>query len=186
MFQRQSGYLWWKLIALLARCRRSFWHDLRKREGGRGETFWKTPVLWKTFGGARDKQKGGNTSSQCWSPRQIWPWTTGKKQQIYVNCGKYDTEQQDPEDVQVPAAHGRWQGEGGRLLVSIFWFPFLLQAKVILGFTTSVGLEEMSIELIHQKFMAKLQLVATCNNSVDKDFCQRSSTCNSNLSQDFF
>ena len=82
MFQRQSGYLWWKFIALLARCRRSFWHDLRKREGGRGETFWKTPVLWKTFGGARDKQKGGNTSSQCWSPRQIWPWTTGKKQQI--------------------------------------------------------------------------------------------------------
>ena len=38
----------------------------------------------------------------------------------YVNCGKYETEQQDPEDVQVPAAHGRWQGEGGRLLVSIF------------------------------------------------------------------
>ena len=84
MFQRQSGYLWWKLIALLARCRRSFWHDLRKREGGRGETFWKTPVLWKTFGGARDKQKGGNTSSQCWSPRQIWPWTTGKKQQLLL------------------------------------------------------------------------------------------------------
>ena len=35
-------------------------------------------------------------------------------------------------------------------------FPF--QAKVILGFTASVGLEEMSIELIHQKFLAKLQL----------------------------
>ena len=57
---------------------------------------------------------------------------------------------------------------------------------MILGFTTSVGLEEMSIELIHQKFMAKLQLVATCKNRVDKDVCQRSSTCNSNLSQDFF
>ena len=44
---------------------------------------------------------------------------------------------------------------------------------MILGFTTSVGLEEMSIELIHQKFMAKLQLVATCKNRVDKDVCQR-------------
>ena len=39
------------------------------------------------------------------------------------------------------------------------YFKFLFQAKVILGFTASVGLEEMSIELIHQKFMAKLQLV---------------------------
>ena len=38
------------------------------------------------------------------------------------------------------------------------------QAKVILGFTASVGLEEMSIELIHQKFMAKLQLVAIHRN----------------------
>ena len=41
--------------------------------------------------------------------------------------------------------------------MKIFEFPF--QAKVILGFTASVGLEEMSIELIHMKFMAKLQLV---------------------------
>ena len=41
-------------------------------------------------------------------------------------------------------------------------FDFLFQAKVILGFTASVGLEEMSIELIHQKFMAKLQLVTAC------------------------
>ena len=31
---------------------------------------------------------------------------------------------------------------------------------MILGFTASVGLEEMTLELIHQKFMAKLQLVA--------------------------
>ena len=38
------------------------------------------------------------------------------------------------------------------------------QAKVILGFTASVGLEEMSIELIHQKFMAKLQLVTIHRN----------------------
>ena len=39
-------------------------------------------------------------------------------------------------------------------------FPF--QAKVILGFTASVGLEEMSIELIHQKFLAKLQSAVRC------------------------
>ena len=69
--------------------------------------------------------------------------------------GQHGLGLQGLEDVQVPAAHGRWKGEerGFDLKMS----EFLFQAKVILGFTASVGLEEMSIELIHQKFLAKLQ-----------------------------
>ena len=34
-----------------------------------------------------------------------------------------------------------------------------LQAKLILGFGQSVGIEDMTFELIHLKFMDKLQLV---------------------------
>ena len=48
------------------------------------------------------------------------------------------------------------------------------QAKVILGFTASVGLEEMSIELIHQKFMAKLQLVAIQYEICFAEMCKQS------------
>ena len=53
-----------------------------------------------------------------------------------------------------PMDVGRVRKRGFDLKISEF--PF--QAKVILGFTASVGLEEMSIEMIHQKFLAKLQL----------------------------
>ena len=48
---------------------------------------------------------------------------------------------------------------GERYIFPYKYLNFRFQAKVILGFTASVGLEEMSIELIHMKFMAKLQLV---------------------------
>ena len=65
-------------------------------------------------------------------------------------------------------------------------FPF--QAKVILGFTASVGLEEMSIELIHQKFLAKLQLAVryvfnTIRSKTPYDECQGNNSSH-NCSQD--
>ena len=43
-----------------------------------------------------------------------------------------------------------------------------MQAKVILGFTASVGLEEMTVELIHTKFMDKLQLVTQQEKEINK------------------
>ena len=70
--------------------------------------------------------------------------------------GQHGLRLQDLEDVQVPTANGRRKGEGECFGLKMSEFPF--QAKVILGFTASVGLEEMSIELIHEKFLAKLQL----------------------------
>ena len=107
---------------------------------------------------------------------------TNRKVEVVLNVdrrGQHGLGLQDLEDVQVPPAHGRWKGEKN---VHMKFFEFLFKAKVILGFTASVGLEEMSIELIHQKFMAKLQLVtasemliyfnSNCRAKTQLDECQ--------------
>ena len=86
-------------------------------------------------------------SSKCWLRRQTWRSTT--------------------ESWRCPGFDLPWTWEGWVQSCNFQNFEDLrkvFQAKVILGFTASVGLEEMSIELIHQKFMAKLQLVTIHRN----------------------
>ena len=65
---------------------------------------------------------------------------TNRKVEVVLNVdrrGQHGLGLQDLEDVQVPPAHGRWKGEK---IFDMKFFEFLFKAKVILGFTASVGL----------------------------------------------